>query len=141
MNKQQIGTAIIVINEENKILLGKRKNSFKQGFFGLPGGRLEKKEKLVLCAVRELKEETNLDSKKISYLCVVKEWQEDEDHDFVHFIFVCQEWTNKLELLEPDKCESWQWFDLDKLPENVLPGHLAGINAQKNKTEENLIDI
>ena len=133
MNKQQIGTAVIVVNDENKILLGKRKNSSKAGCYGLPGGRLEKKEKLIACAVRELKEETNLDSKDISYLCVVKEWQADENHDFVHFIYVCREWTGKLELLEPDKCEAWQWFELDNLPENVLPGHLAGINELKSK--------
>lgn len=140
MHKQQLGTAIIVINSKNQILLGKRKNVVRAGFYGLPGGKLENKETLLSCAIRELKEETNLDSQKMDYLCVVKEWLPELGYDFAHFIFVCSQWQNQPALLEPDKCEAWQWFDLDKLPDNILPGHLKGIEALKNKEEGKLYE-
>ena len=140
MNHQPIGTAIIVVNKDNQILLGKRKNAFRAGLYGLPGGRIEIGEKLQSGATRELKEETDLNSKKIEYLCTVKEWQKNENQDFIHFIFLCNDWSGKPKLLEPDKCEKWEWFDLENLPDNILPGHLAGINALKNGEGWNLVD-
>lgn len=131
---QQIGTATILLNEKGKVLLGKRKNGFKEGYYGLPGGRIDRGEKLKEGAKRELKEETNLIANHIEYLSVVKEWQKDEEQDFIHFIFLCDNWSGDLSLLELDKCEGWEWFDLDNLPDKILPGHLAGIKTLKDKS-------
>ncbi len=141
MTEQPIGTAIIIINQNQQILLGKRLNSFKAGSYGLPGGRIELGEKLLNCAKRELREETGLESKSLKYLAVIEEWQKEKNHNFVHFIYVCSDWSGKLQLLEPNKCESWKWFDLNKLPKNILQGHLAGIEILKNKNECSLQDI
>ena len=115
MHKYQIGTALIVLNENNQVLLGKRKNNVRAGNYGLPGGRIEKGEKLLDCAKRELKEETNLEAVEIEFLVAVKEWQLDQDHDFVHFVFLCKKYGGDLKTMEPDKCEDWEWFDLDKV--------------------------
>jgi len=141
MSNQPIGTAIIVINKQKKILLGKRVNCVMSGFYGLPGGKLDKGEKLLACAKRELQEETGFIAKKIKNLIVVKEWLEDQNHDFVHFIFLCNKWTEKLKLMEPDKCESWKWFNVNEIPKKILPAHLAGIKSLINKSENILIDI
>jgi ADP-ribose pyrophosphatase YjhB (NUDIX family) len=43
---QSIGTCVVLTNTNNQILLGKRKNSYKAGYFGLPGGRIELNEKI-----------------------------------------------------------------------------------------------
>ncbi|NCN03620.1 MAG: NUDIX domain-containing protein [Candidatus Pacebacteria bacterium] len=126
---QQIGTVIILLNNKNQILLGKRKNAFKAGLYGLPGGRIDRGENLTDGAKRELREETNLDAEDIRYLSVIKEWQEEKDHDFIHFIFLCKKWSRELQVLEPDKCEGWKWFSLDNLPKDILNGHLAAIES------------
>jgi 8-oxo-dGTP diphosphatase len=128
-DSQHVGTAIIVLNNDNQILLGKRKNGFKAGLYGLPGGRIDKGENLTDGAKRELKEETNLDAEDIRYLSVIKEWQREEDHDFIHFIFLCKKWSGELQVLEPDKCEGWKWFSFDNLPKDILDGHLAAIES------------
>jgi len=138
---QPIGTAIIVQNKNGEILLGKRINSFGEGFYGIPGGRVERGEKLASCADRELKEETGLKSKEFRYLCVVKEWQESKNQDFIHFIFLCNDFDGTPVLLEPEKCESWNWYDLNNLPENILPGHLVGIEVLKSGDKVSLRDI
>ncbi len=133
MKNQAIGTAVIILNQNNQLLLGLRKNAAKAGYYGLPGGRLKMKEKVIDGAHRELKEETNLNSKKLNLVCVVKEWLEDEKRDFVHFIFICKDWSGKLTLAEPDKCASWNWSDLNNLPTRIVPSHLKGINQIKKK--------
>ena len=56
---QTIGIPVIIINQDKKILLGKRKKNavFYANLWGLPGGMLDYGEKLTECAKRETKEE------------------------------------------------------------------------------------
>ena len=70
-------------------------------------------------------EETGLKANSLKYVGVVKELQ--DSYHFIHFAYLCAKASGDLQLMEPEKCESWQWFDLDKLPKNTLPGHLQAI--------------
>ena len=54
--------SVIIINEKEEILLVQHKKSNRL-YWVLPGGRIEYGEDFATCAVRELKEETNLDIK------------------------------------------------------------------------------
>lgn len=131
MNDQEnIGCAIIVKNQQGNILLGKRKNAYRSGMHGVPGGRIDRDEKALDAAKRELFEETTLKAKSLDYIGVVKEWQ--ESYTFIHFIYLCTDWDGDVQLAEPDKCESWEWFDLNELPKGILPGHMQGIELLKN---------
>lgn len=134
---QPIGTALLVFNSKGQILLGKRKNSYKAGYYGAPGGRLEVGEKILDCAKRELKEETGIDATELQYLGFVKENQ--GEWDFIHFICTVNIVDQLPECTEPDKCEGWEWFDLDKLPEQVIAGHLGGMELLK--TKKNFVEI
>jgi 8-oxo-dGTP diphosphatase len=129
MSKQPIGCVILVI-KENKVLLGKRINAFGAGQYGLPGGRVEVGERLVIAANRELAEETGLVPSDLEYIGVVKEHQGDKD--FVHFVFKCEQFTGEPVCKEPDKCEEWEWLSLDNLPQAVLAGHLSAIDIYTN---------
>jgi 8-oxo-dGTP diphosphatase len=122
---QPIGCIVLIIRG-NKILLGKRRNGYAPGTFGVPGGRVEPGEKLVDCAARELKEETGLVSANFDYVGAVKEFQ--DDYDFVHFVFKCEEFVGEPENVEPEKCEGWVWYDLNKLPSPLIAGSRWGID-------------
>lgn len=54
--------SLIIINENKEILLVQHKKG-NRFYWVLPGGRIEYGEDFATCAVRELKEETNLDVK------------------------------------------------------------------------------
>lgn len=58
-NRPKVGVGVIVI-KNNKVLLGKRKNSHGQGTWCFPGGHLEFNESWKNCAIRETKEETDV---------------------------------------------------------------------------------
>ena len=60
---QLIGACVIVQNSHQQILLGKRLNSYKSGFWGIPGGRIELGESITQSAQRELFEETSVQSR------------------------------------------------------------------------------
>lgn len=134
---QPIGTCAILINSENKILLGKRKNSYKAGLYGLPGGRIELNEPILEAVNREIAEETGIADLDLTYVGVVRENQ--GEYDFIHFVFVARVENQKPRLTEPEKCEGWEWFDQDSEFDTVLPGHLAGIHLYKNK--QTVIDL
>ena len=54
--------SVIIVNEKKEILLVQHKKANRY-YWVLPGGRIEYGEDFATCAVRELKEETNLDVK------------------------------------------------------------------------------
>ncbi|MCR4326381.1 MAG: NUDIX domain-containing protein [Candidatus Roizmanbacteria bacterium] len=131
MSEQPVGSCVLVLNpKKTHILLGKRLNSYKAGYYGIPGGRVELGEPLEVCAQRELYEETQLTGSTFKFLGTIRENQ--ESYDFIHFVFACTTFTGEVTLAEPDKCESWKWFSLDNLPRPILPGHKLAINLYEN---------
>ena len=69
MNKKQelplrIGVGIVLLNDENKIFVGKRIDNPKK-FWQMPQGGVDKNEKLLKAAKRELQEETGIKSIKL----------------------------------------------------------------------------
>lgn len=140
---EQIGVGIVLINKKQEVLLGKRKNSYKAGTYGMPGGRIEGKESLQEACKRELAEETGVVAQSLEYCGAVREWQEDKQWNFIHFIFICKEFEGNVEVKEPEKCEEWNWYFLDKLPSPLLSGHKAAIEMYmgKNNSESLLSDI
>jgi len=76
---QPIKTVGVIIYENNKFLLVKHKEAAGQptGIYGIPAGRLEPNESYEQCALRELNEETGLES-SIEHLVLMKEeWEND----------------------------------------------------------------
>ncbi|PIY68560.1 DNA mismatch repair protein MutT [Candidatus Roizmanbacteria bacterium CG_4_10_14_0_8_um_filter_39_9] len=132
MTDQHIGVCVIVLDEsKHKVLLGKRKNAYLAGAFGLPGGRVNLTEPLVECAVRELREETGLTAKLLRYVGVVRELQ--NCYNFIHFVYVCNKYSGTMETKEPEKCEGWEWYPLNSLPSDILPGHKSSLELLLNK--------
>lgn len=62
LQRPNFRVSVIVVNEKEEILLVQHKKSNRL-YWVLPGGRIEYGEDFAACAVRELKEETNLDIK------------------------------------------------------------------------------
>jgi ADP-ribose pyrophosphatase YjhB (NUDIX family) len=119
-----IGVGILVFDaSQTKILLGKRKNSFRAGTWGIPGGRVGITEPIEVAMKRELWEETGIKPMKSECLGVVREYQKELSGSFIHFIIKCTKYSGEVTNVEPKKCEGWVWHDLKKLPKNILKGH------------------
>lgn len=111
-----IGINPIIINEKGQILLGKRKNIFGDGTYGLPGGKLKQGETFEECAIREIKEETGLDV-KIEDIEIINIANTITTKHFVQIGVLVKKYSGILEVIEKDKCDELRFFDLDNLPE------------------------
>jgi len=112
----RVGVGVIVTSEEEKgkILLGRRRGSHGAGKWALPGGALELDESFEECAIRELKEETNLSIDRLSLVHVQNNRRMDGDVN-KHWITIAMHGhlrrdSSPLETMEPHKCEEWLWL-------------------------------
>ncbi len=125
-----IGVNVFVV-KNGKILLGKRKNVAGHGDWGLPGGHLEKNEKMEDGALRELEEETGLKA-NLKFINLTN--GRGVEPQYIHVGFLAEKVIGKPQLKEPEKCSEWKWFDLNELPTNLFIGHKKSIKAFiKNK--------
>ncbi len=123
--KFPIGVNVLVV-KDGKLLLGRRKNTSGEGDWGLPGGHLEKDEKMEDGARRELREETGLEADlKFTNLANGR----NIEPQYLHVSFLAENVRGEPQLMEPEKCSEWQWFDMNDLPKNIFIGHQRTIEG------------
>lgn len=111
----------IFLKRDDTILLGKRKNCYGEGSWGLPGGHLEYGETLLECAKRELKEELGIEGLEFK-LVAMTDNIDDRDH-YVHASFLVERFFGEIQNMEPDLCYEWQFFNISSLPDEVFKPH------------------
>ncbi len=116
--RPKVGVGVIVV-KNGKVLLGKRKGSHGAGAWSLAGGHLEYGETVEECALRELAEETGLKGLHVEPGPWVNDVIEEDKHYITLFAFV-KEFEGEAQLLEPNKCDGWEWFDWYNLPEPLF---------------------
>ncbi len=115
--KVGIGVAII---KNGKVLLGKRKNAHGTGSWAFPGGHLEYGESWEDCVKREVMEETGITVKNIRFGTATNDIFLDEQKHYITISMVCDYDAGDVTIMEPDKCETWEWFDWNNLPEQLF---------------------
>jgi len=116
----RVAVFVIVRNDKNEILLQQRgPHSYLAGYWDLPSGHGERGESFRDTAIRELKEEVNIDGKPED-LRLVHIDQYFVEVDYVNFVFVLDTWSGDPKVCEPDKCSAVGWFAEDSLPERCV---------------------
>lgn len=122
MQRPGVGVLVILKYKDN-VLLGKRKGSHGHGEWSFPGGHLELNETIEECGKREVLEETGIDIKNNSI--INNQYTNDIFiNEKKHYITLYQKYIiDELlipELIEPDKCFEWVWFDINNLPDPLF---------------------
>lgn len=118
-NRPKVGVGVI-IRKDNKILLGKRKNSHGDGTWSFPGGHLEFGETPEECAKRETFEETGLILDTFAKCGYTNDIFNKENKHYITLYMITDLKEGEPELKEPEKCEQWQWFEWFKLPKPLF---------------------
>lgn len=113
--RPKVGVGVAVI-KGGKVLLGKRKNAHGEGTWSFPGGHLEYNESWEDCASRETLEETGLSIKNIRFGTVTNDLFHKEQKHYVTIIMLSDYDSGTLQVMEPDKCEQWEWYNWNNLP-------------------------
>ncbi len=92
---------------------------------GTPGGHLEFLERADECLARELLEEMNIvvPTHNMKLLALTDDLQAKNNLHYIHITFEVDIKDAKPIVNEPDACDEWRWFDLDKIPSNIFPPH------------------
>lgn len=131
------GVGVMVLRD-GTVLLGKRRGSHGSGEYAFPGGHLEHLEGFADCAQREVREECDIAIGNIRFQYLANLTAYAPRH-YVHIGVVADWVSGEAQVCEPDKVESWAWYDLGELPEPLfLPCRLA---LQSHQTGVHYFDI
>jgi ADP-ribose pyrophosphatase YjhB (NUDIX family) len=120
------GVAVIILNEENQVLLQKRSDV---GLWGIPSGHIEIGETVSEAAIREVKEETNLDIRIKKLIGVYSDPNSQvfayPNGKIVHFIttyFLAEITGGKLRCNSSESLEV-KFFKQQNLPQDLMKMH------------------
>jgi ADP-ribose pyrophosphatase YjhB (NUDIX family) len=116
--KNPFPTVDIIIRAGNGIVLIERKNP-PYGW-AIPGGFVDYGESLETAAVREAKEETNLDVRLVSQFRAYSEPDRDPRHHTISVVFIAD---GEGTLKAADDALTAKIFNLDDLPETMAFDH------------------
>ena len=125
----RVGVGVMVL-KYGKVLLGRRKNAHGEGEYANTGGHVEPLESLLETARRETMEEAGITIKNIRFLCVSNITEYAPKH-YIDVGLIAEWKSGEPQVLEPDKRESWDWYDLDDLPQPLFAPSAKYIEAYK----------
>lgn len=109
----------VMIFKDGKVLLGRRRTALGGGEYAFPGGHLELRESYAECARREVAEECGIRIKNIRFQYTANSHHFAPKY-FVHIGLIADWDGGEPENLEPEKCEGWDWYAFDALPEPLF---------------------
>lgn len=127
----ELGIDILIIRN-NKILLGLLTKKWAVNgtqVYGLPGRDLLFKEKMGDSVKRNISEEFDCEVTNYKIICVNAnyEW----GNHYIN-IGVLVEIEGEVKLLKPDDWEKWEWFEINKPPQNLLASAKNTIDCYLN---------
>jgi 8-oxo-dGTP diphosphatase len=121
----------VMIFKDGRILMGKRRGSHGAGEYAWPGGHLEYMEAIEECARREVREETGMEIDNVRFLRLLNLKHYAPKHYLD--IGLAADWrSGEAQVLEPDKIESWGWYDPKLLPAPLfftLPSYFEALES------------
>ncbi|UMX47630.1 MAG: NUDIX domain-containing protein [Candidatus Nealsonbacteria bacterium DGGOD1a] len=135
-NKPKVGIGIMIF-KEGKVLLGKRKGSHGQGEYAFPGGHLEYMESFKDCVRREISEECGIKIKNIRFQFLANIIKYAPKH-YVHIGLLADWESGEPKVLEPERSESWGWYEIENLPQPVF--ETCKLAMESYRTGKNFCD-
>ena len=114
-----VGATALVFNSKNELLLNLRSDTNN---WGIPGGSKELNESLEECAVRELKEETNINVNDLELVTVLSgkeyyfKYPNEDELDCVIALYKVLNYEGELNINDGES-KQLKFFSLDNLPE------------------------
>lgn len=125
---------LIIKNNEGKILLQRRQGSkLWPGFLALPAGHLDVGEDAYEAAIREAKEELDIDITvdNISDVFVVNR-KNKSLLPYYDVYFELNGYNGEIKINEPNKCSELVWSNIKSLPEDMIEFEKIALNNYLN---------
>jgi len=125
----------IILKQDNSILLQKRKGTgWNDGEWALVGGGVDGSETILQAATREAQEELGIIIKKDDIKVVhVLHYRAPSGFESITFYLEVSRWQGTPRIMEPDKAQKIEWFDLNELPNNTIEMLKTTLTRVRNK--------
>ncbi|EOO26181.1 hypothetical protein IIU_06023 [Bacillus cereus VD133] len=126
------GAVVLLIDENNRILLQKRKEP--EGLWGIPGGLMELGESLENTVKRELFEETNLRVDNLSLVGVFsgdsffRKLPNGDQFYSVTIVYKSKHFKGNLKISDDESIEL-RFFKYNNIPSNLIASHKKILNS------------
>lgn len=123
----------LILIQNNQILLLRRYNTgYEDGNYSVVAGHIDGNESVIKAMQREASEEAGI-------------WIEEQDLQIVHvmhrntpnresidYFLTCKNYSGQIQIMEKDKCDELKFYDLEHLPDNVIPYVRKAIECYRN---------
>lgn len=134
-----VGIGVIILDSKNRVLLILRNEDEDkalsdmrlEGTWTLPAGKIKYGETLIEAAKRKVKTEVNLDVDNLEVVSL-----NDDINEYAHFLTVgviSRMWSGEINLGDTEEHVDYDFFNLDKLPNNLCVPSQVIIENYKNK--------
>jgi ADP-ribose pyrophosphatase YjhB (NUDIX family) len=115
----RVGVGVLV-RRDGRYLLGQRQGSRGHGTWSTPGGQPRVHEPVLATAVRELREETTMVGEAPRVIGQASNRLDDGANWRSVFVAVDVHADAEPRVAEPERCDSWGWFEPDELPQPLF---------------------
>jgi len=132
-----VPASYLVLIKDNKILLQRRFNTgYEDGKYSFVAGNVVEGETFRLELVRETLEEAGITIKEEDLIAVhimCRNSHTPTNNERVDLFLTTEKWSGDIENKEPNKCDDLSWFELNNLPDNMIPYIRQAIGCIKDK--------
>jgi len=114
---------LLLLKDNNVLLLRRFNTGYEDGNYNIPAGHVDEGESVTNTLIREIKEEIgiNINKTNIELVHTIHRQGSEINDERLDFFFICKKWDGEVQNIEPHKCDDLNWFDVNKLPDNVIP--------------------
>jgi 8-oxo-dGTP diphosphatase len=117
----------VIVKKDERFLIGYRKSKHGENTWSFPGGHHEYGETIEEGASREVMEEVGITIKNIRKVAYTNDFFDTGKHYVTLFVQADYD-SGEVKVMEPDKCEKWEWAKWDEFPK---PLFLPIVNLKK----------
>jgi 8-oxo-dGTP diphosphatase len=134
MPKHKLKMAVhLFLFQEGKTLLQRRFNTgYEDGNYSVVAGHVDPGETATMAMIRESAEEAGISILE-NDLNMVHMMHRKSDEERIDLFFIADKWEGTPKIMEINKCDELEWYDLEDLPTNIIPYVRSGLKQVHKK--------
>ncbi len=123
----------LILVENGKILLLRRYHTgYEDGNYSVVAGHIDGNESVIKAMQREALEEAGIIIKEEDLKIVHVMHRKAKDRESMDYFLTCKNYEGTITIMEKDKCDELEFYDLENLPSNVISYVRKGIEYYQN---------
>ncbi len=116
-----VAVHLFLVKESGILLLRRFNTGYEDGNYSVVAGHLDEGETATQAMIREAEEEAGIVIAPEDLEVVHVMNRKSADGERIDFFFLARNWQGEPAIMEPDKCDGLDWFDIGSLPGNMVP--------------------